>query len=167
MPVWSLKSTVSSLVGGLTLALCLLMAGAALAQPLGGGSGRSGLPGTGPHFLPADEAFRFHVAASGPDRLTVHWDIAPGYYLYRQQFRFSLAGSGESLDANLPDGVSHHDEWFGDVEVYYDQISATVHLPDDLSGAVDLTIRYQGCAEAGLCYPPEQHRVPVSIPRGN
>ena len=109
-------------------------------------------------FLDPDVAF---VAGAYPvsDReLRVRFDIAPGYYLYRERFMFAPA-PGESFrlaPPSLPPGEVKHDEYFGDVEVYYREVEAALSvqsagaLPRELR--VDVT--YQGCAEAGLCYPP-------------
>lgn len=157
MPAWCLKNIRTdrpSLLHAL-LAAALLMSGTApvAAQPsLGGGGGL----GAEPEFLPAEEAFRWHVSQDGDRQLSILWEIAPDYYLYREQFHFSVADTGTTLPVELPDGTSHHDAYFGDVEVYYDTVRATITLPADHSGPLELEFRFQGCAEAGLCYPPQQ-----------
>ncbi|MEX1196752.1 MAG: protein-disulfide reductase DsbD domain-containing protein [Pseudohongiellaceae bacterium] len=140
--------------------MALLMSGAAqsTAQPtLGSGGGL----GSEPRFLPMEEAFRWSVSRDSDRQISVRWEIAPEYYLYREQFHFSLAGNEARLSAELPDGVNHHDDYFGDVQVYYDSVRATLTLPDRHSGPLDLQIRFQGCAEAGLCYPPHRETVTV------
>lgn len=161
MPVWSLNSirTDRAIIRTIALLLSVLLCSAAAAQPRLGSSG--GL-GAEPEFLPADEAFRWHVSRPAEDRVVITWEIAPDYYLYREQFRFSLAGNDSPLAFSLPDGDNHHDAYFGDVEVYYNGVDATITLPQPLPAGAELQVRYQGCAEAGLCYPPEQQHVPLT-----
>ncbi len=126
-----------------------------------------GLPGTGnrlfsePKFLPVDEAFSYYISLPEPGIVVVHWDIAQGYYLYREKFGFSAGSSVDDatmLSAELPEGVAHHDEFFGDVEVYYGQVEARVPL-EGAAQPVTLIIEYQGCSEQGLCYPPQQREI--------
>lgn len=112
-------------------------------------------------FLPADEAF---VPSAWVDdgTVTLAWQVAPGYYLYRHGFGAST--DGEELDAAFPDGEETIDEYFGKVEIYRDQVFAT--LPAAALGAddaVNITVRYQGCAEAGLCYPPTERTLRVQL----
>lgn len=161
MPVWSSNNTRNDRGVALpaVLALSLLLCGGAAAQPRLGDSG--GL-GSEPEFLPADEAFRWHVSRPADDLVVITWEIVPEYYLYREQFRFSLAGDDTSVEASLPDGENHHDAYFGDVEVYYDNVRVTLTLPQSLPAETELRFRYQGCAEAGLCYPPEQQSLPLA-----
>jgi thioredoxin:protein disulfide reductase len=107
-------------------------------------------------FLPPDVAFR--VGARLDDGgLRVRWVIADGYYLYRQK----IAVAAESPDLvvsgiNLPRGVSKTDPYFGTQEIYLQQVEGTVPYKRLDFGAHPIQIRvtYQGCAEAGLCYPP-------------
>ena len=125
------------------------------------------LPGSGnrmfsePKFLPVDDAFSYYTSLPEPGIVVVHWDVAPGYYLYREKFGFSAGATVEDakmLSAELPAGVAHHDEFFGDVEVYYGQVEARVSI----AGAAEpltLIIEYQGCSEQGLCYPPQQREI--------
>lgn len=160
MPAWCSKSirTDGPSLLRVLFAAALLMPGIApvAAQPsLGGGGGL----GNEPQFLPAEEAFRWHVSRDGDRQVSILWEIAPDYYLYREQFHFSLPGAGRPLAAQLPEGSSHHDAYFGDVEVYYDTVRAVITLPEGHSGPLELQFRFQGCAEAGLCYPPQQETV--------
>jgi thiol:disulfide interchange protein len=126
------------------------------AQSLPGSTGSLLSP---PRFLDVDEAFRFYTSLPEPGVVVVHWQIAPGYYLYRDKFSFALNGSPPiTLTAALPQAIDHHDEFFGDVEVYYQEAAAQLKLPPEAaSGPFELLIEYQGCAEAGLCYTL-QHR---------
>jgi thioredoxin:protein disulfide reductase len=107
-------------------------------------------------FLPPDVAFRVASRIDG-NVLKVRWVIADGYYLYKQKFEFK----GESPDltvgtAELPPGVMKTDPYLGTQEIYTQQVEATVPYSRIDGGAHPIQIRvtYQGCAEAGLCYPP-------------
>jgi thiol:disulfide interchange protein len=143
----------------------LLLATALISAPLA--AQPSGLFGDSrPQFLDVDAAFAFYTSLDASDTVSVHWTIAPDYYLYQDKFGFSLVGSDGStreLAVALPDGSSHHDEFFGDVEVYYNSLTTTIQLPDESQDQhYRLQIQYQGCAEAGLCYPPQTRLLEIS-----
>ncbi|HAH80744.1 MAG TPA: thiol:disulfide interchange protein [Gammaproteobacteria bacterium] len=109
-----------------------------------------------PAFLPVDDAFaiRAELADSGAARIT--WDVAPDYYLYRHQF--SVRVDGVKIDQlQIPSGQEKFDEFFGDVEVYY-QFAELTLSETRLDEGAQLVVMYQGCAERGLCYPPEQRQ---------
>lgn len=101
-------------------------------------------------FLPVDQAYRPELEFRDGN-LTVHWEIADGYYLYRHQFAFKTA-DGQALQARLGAGQVKEDEFFGRVEVYYRSVD--VVLADIPAQPFTLAITSQGCADAGLCYPP-------------
>jgi len=107
-------------------------------------------------FLPVDEAYQLTLIADGDQRLMLQWVIAPEYYLYRHAFKAQASDSEGSIAANLvvPDGLAKTDEFFGDVEVYYDALEAMVAL-ERTTELAQIKVTYQGCADAGLCYPPE------------
>lgn len=107
-------------------------------------------------FLDPKDAFRVEVDAA-QDRATVRFVIAPGHYLYQERIKFTLDDGGQrrKVDAVLPDGKLKDDPSFGPVIVYPDSFVATVSLgePARRDGA-ELHVAYQGCSEAGICYPP-------------
>ncbi len=112
-----------------------------------------------PTFLDVESAFQFDFKQDG-QQLVVNFTIADGYYLYKHQFK------GASKDAviqlqPLPKGVEKYDEFFGDTEVYYNAVALTYAIDSAPADAV-VKIRYQGCAEAGLCYPPTVKEVFLS-----
>lgn len=111
-----------------------------------------------PEFLRVDEAFRL-TAELNPNRTIVaRWQMPPGYYLYQHQFSFQLSAgqSGAMLaEAKIPEGKTKVDEYFGEVEVYYDQVEIEVPLIGNPADGATISINYQGCADLGLCYPPE------------
>ncbi|MGE6388517.1 protein-disulfide reductase DsbD [Pseudomonas sp. NPDC078416] len=108
-----------------------------------------------PDFLSAKDAFIFtsERLASGETRL--YWQIADGYYLYQQRLKFE--GLSQGQQPVLPTGEDHHDEYFGQQQVYRQGLELTI--PASASGQIKVS--WQGCADAGLCYPPQSQRVDV------
>jgi len=127
-----------------------------------------GLGGNKQKFLDPNQAFIFGADAEGADRIAVHWEIAKGYYLYRKKFSFVLRdGNGVTLgEARFPKGEFHTDENFGRSEVYYNQVSAALPVQRAAGGPLPVTleVRYQGCADAGLCSPPITKRTSFTLP---
>lgn len=102
-------------------------------------------------FLKVDEAFSFNFYQND-NQLEVSFDIAPGYYLYRHQFKFQ----GKKIKFTpvlLPEGIDHEDEFFGVQKIFTEQLKFTVDLKQ-VSSVASIKVTYQGCAEKGLCYPP-------------
>ena len=114
-------------------------------------------------FLPVTQAFEFDFDQQGRT-LFIGWDIAPGYYLYKQ--KIEILAKDASIDVgSLGDGEIIEDEFFGKTEVFFQSVSIISKLSDVNEGAV-VKVRYQGCAEAGLCYPPEVITIPLSVIAG-
>ncbi|MDP2285182.1 MAG: protein-disulfide reductase DsbD family protein [Pseudohongiella sp.] len=116
-------------------------------------------------FLDVDQAFAFYISLDDTDRISVHWTIAPGYYLYADKFNFGITKPEDlvtTLIPVLPAGTKHEDEYFGEVSVYYEQTRAMLKLPDGSPPQFTLSIGFQGCAEAGLCYPPTKRDVEIT-----
>jgi thiol:disulfide interchange protein DsbD len=115
-------------------------------------------------FLPVREAFQLSLVESTPQSIKLRFVATEGYYLYRHRFQFRAEPADVALGAaQLPDGQKKHDEYFGDVEVYHGILD--VELPRTDQRAFTLAVTYQGCADKGLCYPPETER--LSINGGN
>jgi thiol:disulfide interchange protein DsbD len=135
-----------------------------------GDDSASGSLGVAPGgFLPVDEAFPLSVTAAGPGAVTVRFDVAPGYYLYRERLGFEAVAPAHALTgaATLPPGKLKVDAYFGEQEVYEQPVAATVPVGGVAGGtALEMRVRYQGCAEAGLCYPPQERVVPVVLAAG-
>ncbi len=116
--------------------------------------------------LPVDLAFTMNARFDKPNELTVAWQIAPGYYLYRDKLTFEVDGRIDLGAPSLPEGVAHRDDNFGDVEVYYDFVEVKVPFarasPDALD--VELTAGFQGCKEASICYPPDAQTMALVLP---
>src|SRR5690606_13168994 len=114
---------------------------------------------------PVDEVFVLSAQATARDRIELRWRIADGYYLYRH--RTSAKADAAFADASLalPDGAKHHDEFFGDVETYRRSLTGVLAgVPADGATATVLTVKYQGCADAGICYPPQTRTLKVMLP---
>jgi thiol:disulfide interchange protein DsbD len=119
-------------------------------------------------FLPPDQAFQFSAEAQDASSIIARWQVEDGYYLYRDKMRFALKNAaGMSLGKiSLPPGKVEEDEFFGRVEIYPQDVE--VALPLTRAGGESRTIvletQYQGCAEAGLCYPPITKTASLKLP---
>jgi thiol:disulfide interchange protein DsbD len=111
------------------------------------------------NFVPADQAFAFDFQQNQHD-LNLTWQVKDGYYLYRKQISITPARA-EIAEVTLPAGVWHEDEFYGKSEIYRNTLTIPVTINQAQSGAT-LTVTYQGCADAGFCYPPESKTVPLS-----
>jgi thiol:disulfide interchange protein DsbD len=117
-------------------------------------------------LLPPDEAFRYAARAVDARTLEARFTIADGYYLYRDKLRFGLEPPARAVDAPLlPAGKVKDDEFFGRVETYRDQVVVRVPIDGAVPGqSVTLRAESQGCADAGVCYPPASQRITLVIP---
>ena len=124
----------------------------------------AGLPGAQPRLLPPEQAFRFSARALDPATLEARFDVADGYYLYRDKMRFAVEPGG-GVDAELPPGTRKHDEFFGDVDTYRGSVVVRLPLKTPAPGQT-LTIHAdsQGCADAGVCYPPTPQQLELTVP---
>ncbi|MCM8613814.1 protein-disulfide reductase DsbD [Accumulibacter sp.] len=118
-------------------------------------------------FLDPAVAFKPSVRDLDGQTLEVRFSIARGYYLYRDKFRFAAEPATIRLGTPLlPPGKEKQDDTFGRVEVYYDQVLIRLPVERGSPGPLPLTLRVasQGCADAGICYPPQQHTLAVELP---
>ncbi|WP_348696038.1 protein-disulfide reductase DsbD domain-containing protein, partial [Stutzerimonas balearica] len=127
------------------LLFCLFLLAPGLALPAGGLFGASAQT----DFLPVDEAFALTVSPEESGATRLHWQIAPGYYLYQQRLKFD--GLPAERQPPLPAGEPHSDEFFGDQAVYRGSLELIVPP----GGEASVRLGWQGCADAGLCYPPQ------------
>jgi thioredoxin:protein disulfide reductase len=107
-------------------------------------------------FLPPDTAFRVSASVDG-NLVRVRWVIADGYYLYRRRIEIKAESPDLAIAApTLPQGVLKADPYLGTQEIYQRQVEATAPYTRFDAGAhpMQVKVTYQGCAEAGLCYPP-------------
>lgn len=116
--------------------------------------------------LPPDQAFKVSAKALAADRIEISWDIAEGYYLYRNKMRFeSKTGQIRLGEPVFPAGETHHDENFGDVVIYRNTLNVPVTLSvENGASSLQLLVQYQGCADRGICYPPQKTTFDLKLP---
>lgn len=111
--------------------------------------------------LPPDQAYRLQVQPQ-QGTLLAHWDIQPGYYLYKNKLQFISKTPSVTLGATqLPTGDSHTDPFFGTQEIYRGGVTASI--PYSGSGPMVLEVIYQGCADHGFCYPPQTKQFKLTL----
>ena len=143
--------TAGGLAAALTLAVVILP-GPAVAKPWW----MRGVESNEGDFLDPDVAFRAAGRVDG-NVLRVRWVIADGYYLYRQRMDIKAESPDLKLgEPSFPPGTLKTDPYLGTQEIFTQQVEATVPFTRLDAGAHPLQVKvtYQGCAEAGLCYPP-------------
>lgn len=117
-------------------------------------------------FLNPEDAFRFSAAMGAPDRLDVHFKVAPKYYMYRDRFSFVLEPEADAAllgQPVFPPGLVQYDPTFDEeMEVYYGQYTFQIPLQAGASQPLTLTVVSQGCADAGLCYSPMDSEVTLT-----
>jgi len=115
--------------------------------------------------LRPERAYPYRITAED-DRLQIRFDVVDGYYLYREQFGFATETPGVSLGAPVfPTGLMHEDEYFGEQEIY--RGTFTIEVPYTRTADVDaleLAMDLRGCADIGLCYPPQTWTSRVDLP---
>jgi len=113
-------------------------------------------------FLPVREAFRLNLIDASPELVKLRFVAQEGYYLYRHQFKFRTDTPGVVVaDANLPAGEQKTDDYFGEVEVYYGVLDVELPIRNPQNQPFTLQVTYQGCADKGLCYPPETESLDI------
>jgi len=123
-------------------------------------------------LLDPEKAFRLSARALDPTAVEVQFRIADGYYMYRDKFRFAVARGEPQLGEPLfPPGQRKRDEFFGDVETYRKQVAIKVPVSARRDGrdpslpveTLRLEVTSQGCADVGVCYPPQVQKVDVRL----
>jgi thiol:disulfide interchange protein DsbD len=119
-------------------------------------------------ILRPEEAYRYAVADTG-ETIEIDWVVEEGYYLYRG--KMSYASGSDSIvfgDIVLPEGLHHEDEFFGVQQIYRDRffVSIPYSVVGEEPASMDLIIKSQGCADIGLCYPPQTWTEPVRLLAG-
>jgi len=115
-------------------------------------------------FLPPEKAFAFSSKVAGPTTVRLHWDIAPGYHLYRERISVQADASGVQWQPlNLPPGKDEFDATFNKtVAVYRRSLDVDLRLTHG-STAIPVTIGWQGCADEGLCYTPDSVQLELAL----
>ena len=116
-----------------------------------------------PEFLRVDQAFALTTELADNGDLVARWEMPDGYYLYKHRFNFQAEGGGKLGAAQIPAGKVKVDEYFGEVEVYYHDVEIRVPVLAARDGMISLAVGYQGCADAGLCYPPETKNFTLAV----
>lgn len=131
----------------LLVSLCLLL-----------GSVSSALAVDEKELLPIDQAFVVSAQADSADRITLSWRIEPGYYLYRERMSAKPVEAGIPAQAlELPEGAHKNDPFFGDVQTFRGEVSGSLRLDTpQIDREIEVELKYQGCADIGVCYPPHK-----------
>jgi len=136
-----------------------------ITKRLGVGGGQTG------EFIEVDQAFKFIPSMDDGNTIAARFEIEDGYYLYRDKFKFTLvSGDGVTLEpAVMPVGKEKFDDNFGKMVVYYHLADIKIPLSRTNTNALELELKanYQGCADAGFCYPPVTKIVMLSVPAGS
>jgi thiol:disulfide interchange protein DsbD len=122
--------------------------------------------GAEPELLEPEKAFQFAARIADADTIEVRYRIAPGYYMYRDKFRFSAEPAAARLgEPRLPTGKVKSDKFFGDVEVYRDEVKILLPLHSDgkVPPTLLLTAVSQGCADVGVCYVPQEQKAELKF----
>ncbi len=115
-------------------------------------------------FVEPDVAFALTAEAKSANNVQLNWRIADGYYLYKKRISLEPADAAHPVGAIvLPKGLPHSDEYFGEQEIYRESLDASFSVPPSASKTVAVKVTYQGCADAGLCYPPITKLLNVSL----
>lgn len=117
-------------------------------------------PASAPAFVPVDQAFPFNFTQQG-DRVYLDWQVKPGYYLYQDKFQVTPSEGTQIGALEMRPGQPYNDEFFGEVSIYKNPLTITVPLLQANTDST-LSVTYQGCADAGFCYPPETVSVPLT-----
>ncbi len=119
-----------------------------------------------PDLVPVEQAFKLTAKASTRDSVTLQWEIMDGYYLYRSKLGFISQSPDVTLgDAQIPAGEKKQDEFFGEVETFRNDL--IVHLPTSAAATLenfDVLVKHQGCADIGVCYPPQKTTLNIQLP---
>lgn len=147
MPAKILRLVASAIL----LAVCWLAAGPSFAQQA---------VGIGAAPLPPDQAFRLSAARLDDGSLRLEWTIAKGYYLYRDNFAVRAGAADLRIARFEGDAQSKDDPTFGVTATFQNKVAAQLPSPDTVAGSLQVT--YQGCQDAGICYPPTTRQVDLA-----
>jgi len=115
-------------------------------------------------LLPVDQAFAVSTDGSTQAALKIRFAIADGYYLYRHRFAVAAVDKSQSLPAlSIPDGTKKVDEFFGAVETYRQSVELNQALTGVTADSIDIELRFQGCADIGICYPPQKRQLTIAL----
>jgi thioredoxin:protein disulfide reductase len=125
-----------------------------------------GIASLEPKLLPPERAFHLSARALDVSTIEARFDVADGYYLYRDKMQFTT-DPVPAAKLDLPPGKPKHDAFFGDVETYRGEVVIRVPLAQAAAGrTITLHASSQGCADVGVCYPPNPQQLTLAIPVG-
>lgn len=118
-------------------------------------------------LLPPDQAFKLTSTVVSENRIVLNWDIQSGYYLYQDKIKVrSKTASINIADLDMPQGKTKQDEFFGDVSIYRNQVQVPLRLArQGASQQLELLVQHQGCADIGVCYPPQKQTLQFTLPK--
>ena len=120
-----------------------------------------------PDLLEPEKAFRFSARVLDASNIEVRYQIADGYYLYRERFAFAAEPAGVKLGtAQIPEGKKKKDEFFGDVQTHRGELKIVLPVEAVADGKVSLTATSQGCADVGVCYVPMDSKIQLVMAGG-
>jgi thiol:disulfide interchange protein DsbD len=118
-------------------------------------------------FLDIEEAFKFSLSVDDNNQLSAIWSIADKHYLYKNKFKFELIeGNGFTIQQpDMPAGKAKSDEYLGDYEAYYHDLSINIPIigSGDKTKPLAVKVTYQGCSESGICYPKVTKNIELDI----
>lgn len=119
------------------------------------------------NLLRAEEAFKVSGKMLDTEQLELSWDIHADYYLYRDKITLTSLTPGVELGTpNLPEGKNKHDDNFGDMVIYRDHVSITLPVKHaEALNSFKIQVKHQGCADAGVCYPPQKNILDINLPQ--
>ena len=122
---------------------------------------------SGPDLLEPDKAFRISARALDARNVEVSFQIADGYYMYRERFSFATADGRRLSGVQIPRGKLKEDQFFGKQETFRDfvRMRVPVSAADAAKGSITLKVTSQGCADKGICYIPQTQDITVQLPR--
>lgn len=115
-------------------------------------------------ILPPEQAFQLSTEVLSNDKIKLSWQIADGYYLYKNKIHVSALNS-ELILPNFPTAEQKHDQFFGDVEIYQHHLDLelTIKQQNPKTNNINLELFYQGCATVGVCYMPIQKQIVIDL----
>jgi len=150
----------------ITKTLMVALPPVAAAAPAAAGAGRT-CNNKPNDFLTADQAFQVAASAPAADTVRIDWQIADGCYLYRSRIKVHTTSAVQLGTLALPQGKSQTDDYFGSQQIYEHSLSATLPVARASAARAQplaLAVTYQGCAHAGLCYPPITKTLNLTLP---
>ena len=117
----------------------------------------------GKDLLEPEQAFRFSARVLDASNVEVRYQIADGYYLYRERFAFAAEPGAKLGEAKIPEGKKKKDEFFGEVQTHRGELKIVVPVETAADGKVALNVTSQGCADVGVCYVPMESKIQLSL----